>query len=362
MKTFSQFINESSDNSSLTDFFKELVEAIKEQAYGAEWVELKSDLSIEIKSNWELDTMKISGLGRVDPTAYYTTKVIPDLERADSDQLTRLIQLGLSSRAAMIKGFTIITELDVHVEEVYDFEYTEGPDENYYSIDELQDNNGTPIASYLEADDANGAAGAIVAEWDEVANQYGYMLYNSVAEKLEQFMADRYHEDEEGDEDLEDEGDESEETLESRDNFTRLHQLGLADAKIEIENLDGDQYTAHQIQAIEADARAWTDWDDRRIVSVEGQLNSDIIMLIITLSDGSIIQIDTFYETGPGYSNRDYANMFVKNRANREFNIELKKMGKRGYSRADDEDLWMESLEDTGSIIKSTMHFAKRYL
>ena len=361
MKTFSQFINESSDSSLLTKLFTELVEAIEEQAYGAKYVSLNPDLSIEIKSEWELDTMKISGLGRVEPIAHYRTKIIPDLEKADSDQLNRLIQLGLSSRAAMIKGFTIVTSLDVQVEEVYDFEFTEGPDETYYSIDELEDNDGTPIASYLEADDVEGAAGAIVAEWDETANGYGYMLYTRVAEDLEQFIAERNSE-EEDEEDLEEEGDESEETLESRDNFTRLHQLGLADTKIEIENLDGDQYTDHQIKAIEADARAWTDWDDRKIVSVEGQLNSDIIMLIITLSDGSIIQIDTFYETGPGYSNRDYANMFVKNRANREFNIELKKMGKRGYSRADDEDLWMESLEDTGSIIKSTMHFAKRYL
>ena len=358
MKTFSQFINESSDNSSLTDFFKELVEEIKERAYNANSVVLNQDLSIEIKSNWELDTMKISGLGRVDPTAYYTTKVIPDLERADSNQLTRLIQLGLSSRAAMIKGFTIITELDVHVEEVYDFEYTEGPDENYYSIDELQDNDGTPIASYLEADDAKGAASAIVAEWDEVANQYGYMLYTSVAEKLEKFMDERYREEDEGDEELEDEeGHEPEETFESRDNFTRLHQLGLADAKIEIENLDGDQYTDHNIQAIDSDAREWTDQAGRRIASVEGQLNSDIVMLIITLSDGSIIQIDTFYETGPGYSKRDYSNMFVKS-SKGEFNVELKKMG----SRRDDEDPWMESLEYTGSIIQSTMNLAKRYL
>lgn len=195
MKTFSQFINENSGNSAFTELFTELVNSIREGGYGVKSVKLNPDLSIELYSEWEFDTMKISGLGRVEPVGHYRTKLIPKIEKYEPAALNRLIQLGLTSPAKMIDGFTIITSLRVEVEDLNDFEYVDGPDEGYYSLNALEEYIGESFREHLEENNIEAAAHDIIDWFEMFSNEYAHDLTRTVAKKLEQFMLSRKEED-----------------------------------------------------------------------------------------------------------------------------------------------------------------------
>ena len=352
MKTFSQFINENSQPSHYTDVISKFADGMRRAGYHAD-ISVEPNGLIKIDSNWELDTMKISGLGRVEPSSYFTMVLQPNFTKQAPEKLTRLIQLGLGSAASLLEGFTITTSLLVEVYEVEGYEYAEGPDTDSHSLKDLG------IDHYFENGDIEGAGESFMEWWDEAGNEYAYMLYTSVAEDLEEYVA-THQSDEDDDEEEEEEDDEDDNMFESyHDKFRRLHQLGLAEPQINIQTLDGDEsWAGDQARQLSIEAKEWSDSKGRQIVRIEGQLGSEVAMLLIELSDGSIIQLDNFYHIGPGSSARDYCRLFIKSERG-EFDIDVKKEGREVYS---DDDLWMYMLEQTGSILRSVMTIAKPYL
>ena len=92
MKKFTQFINENSQASQHYELMAALANAMNVAGQYANASVNQADNSIRLSSNWELDTMKISGLGRVEPTAYYVANLVPKFNKADSTNLSRLIQ------------------------------------------------------------------------------------------------------------------------------------------------------------------------------------------------------------------------------------------------------------------------------
>ena len=202
MKRFTQFINENSQTSQHYELMAALANAINVAGQYANASVNQADNSIQLSSNWELDTMKISNLGRVEPTAYYVANLVPKFNKEASTNLNRLIQLGLGRVSDLLEGFTITTALSVDVYEVEGYEFKDGPDTNEYTLEELD------IQQFFDIDDISGAGEALVEWWDETANEYGYMLYTRVAEDLESYIASRQP-DEEEDEWEEEEGDDS---------------------------------------------------------------------------------------------------------------------------------------------------------
>jgi len=198
MKTFSQFINENSQDSQHYELMASLANAMNTAGRYANASVNQADNSIRLSSNWELDTMKISDLGRVEPTAYYVANLVPKFNKEASTNLSRLIQLGLGNVSDLLEGFTITTALSVDVYEVEGYEFKDGPDTNEYTLEELD------IQGFFDTGDISGAGEALVEWWDETANEYGYMLYTRVAEDLESYIASRQPDEE--DDELEDEG------------------------------------------------------------------------------------------------------------------------------------------------------------
>jgi hypothetical protein len=203
MKTFTQFINENVQPSQYSEIVQKLADSMSRAAYNGN-VSVNPDNSIQIESNWELDTMKISELGRIEPNAYFSTTIRPKFNKDAPAKLSRLIQLGLGSVASLIEGFVITTALSVEAYEVEGYEFKEGPDTNDYSLEDLE------VAQFFANDDIDGAAESLIEWWNECANEYGYMLYTRVAEDLEEYIASHQPEEEEGEWE-EEEGDDSEE-------------------------------------------------------------------------------------------------------------------------------------------------------
>ena len=144
----------------------------------------------------------------------------------------------------------------------------------------------------------------------------------------------------------------------AHDNFKRLHQLGLANIEINIENLDDDDSSQHIIDSIKNDVDEVSSTSlGKDIMKISGQISSDIILLLIYLVDGSILQVDTYYQTGPSYSNRDYSRLFIKSTKG-EFDVVLKEEGDRNS----EEDLWSQALEDYSSVLIAIMKLSKPYL
>jgi hypothetical protein len=347
MKTFTQFINENVQPSQYSEIVQKLADSMSRAAYTGN-VSVNPDNSIQIESNWELDTMKISGLGRIEPNAYFSTTIRPKFNKDAPPKLSRLIQLGLGSVASLIEGFVITTALSVEAYQVEGYEFKEGPNTNEYSLDDLE------VADFFNNDDIDGAAESLIEWWNECANEYGYMLYTRVAEDLEEYIASHQPEEEEGEWEEEEDGDD---LLESHDNFKRLHQLGLANREINIENLDGDPMSDHIIDSIKNDADEVSNMFGKDIIKIDGQISTDITMLLIYLADGSVIQLDAHYQTGPGYSNRDYSRLFIKSN-NGEFDVVLREEG----ARNSEEDMWLTALEDYNSVLVAIMKLAKPYL
>ena len=346
MKTFSQFINENSQSSQYADVISKFMNGMRRSGWNAD-ISVEPNGSIKIDSTWEIDTMKISGLGRVEPSAYFTMVLQPNFTKQAPEKLTRLIQLGLGTAASLLEGFTITTSLLVEVYEVEGYEYAEGPDTDSHSLKDLG------IDHYFENGDIEGAGESFMEWWNEAGNEYGYMLYTSVAEDLEEYVA-THQSDEDDDEEEEEEDDEDDDMFESyHDKFRRLHQLGLAEPQINIQTLDGDEsWAGDQANHLAKEAADWTDRMGHSIVRINGQLSEEISMLVIELSDGSIVELDARYHIGPpGISGRDYCRIFIKS-SRGEFNID--------YTHEDDR--YIELLADTGSILRSVMTIAKPYL
>jgi len=346
MKRFTQFINENSQASQHYELMAALANAMNVAGQYANASVNQADNSIRLSSNWELDTMKISGLGRVEPTAYYVANLVPKFNKEDSTNLGRLIQLGLGNVSDLLEGFTITTALSVDVYEVEDYEFKDGPDTNEYTLEELD------IQGLFDTGDIGEAGEALIEWWDETANEYGYMLYTRVAEDLESYMASRQP-DEEDDDSEEEDAQFINET--AHDNFKRLHQLGLANIEINIENLDDDSQDT--IDSIKNDVDEVSTIFGKDIMKISGQISTDIILLLIYLVDGSIIQVDAYYQTGPSYSNRDYCRLFIKSNKG-EFDVVLKEED----DDSEEEDSWLQALEDYNSVLIAIMKLSKPYL
>lgn len=193
---FSQFINESlTESTMLVDkIINNLKDSIQENLAGG-YVEIGENRSIKFETHWELETMKISKLGRVEPTINFKSVLVPKIKDNYSEDVARFYLLDLIGIDQIIEGFTISSSIEMdEIEGAEGFEFTESSNDNYFSIEDMN------LTDAFSSNDTELAGEELAAWIDKTVDEYAYRLNEQVLHDLEMYMrekeeADDYEED-----------------------------------------------------------------------------------------------------------------------------------------------------------------------
>lgn len=218
---FSQFINESSKESSITRVINDIASRMTpDRGY----VNVGKNNSIVYSDSWELDTMKISNLGRVEPVVNYSVVFVPKFAKGGED-IESLRKMGLANASQLIKGFTISSSVETNpIDGAGSFVYSDKSEPTYYSLTK----DLPEVAAAFANDDMSSAADLLLTWCTELADEYGHELYNDVAEALEDYMHIQSQEEE--DDDYEDEDDDYEDDDVSEKKRLNWHDSDAPDA------------------------------------------------------------------------------------------------------------------------------------
>lgn len=139
----------------------------------------------------------------------------------------------------------------------------------------------------------------------------------------------------------------------------QIRSIGLSTVDFDV------KYDWEMEQMEEADFAFANAWNEGHlyIKSVNGEMETYVSNLEITISDGTSVWIDCYYTAfpRPGRQSNEHAKISIKAPNGKDNEINLRPDQTGAYASTGQKDLWMEELESQGSAVKAAIALWKKY-